>query len=213
MVQHFSDSCRKLVVAERFPDEINSFLQNASMGNHIGCVTGHIQALEIRSDGAEPFGQFPSVHLRHHHIRDQQLDVSRMLLDKMSGTSRCRRCKDLVAKVFENHFAQVQDRFIVFDQQDGFRTGRDFAELTDRLGVGKEFTEGRTAMEWLRHLYDEWRDSLASRDWGWPVPGFDEFWAGDGLELPVASKPQVAFADFSVRTSGSNPAPCCSLSA
>ncbi len=48
-------------------------------------------------------------------------------------------------------------------------------------------------MEWLRHLYDEWRDSLGAR---WPVPGFDEFWAGDGLELPVASEPQVAFAGF-----------------
>ena len=68
-----------------------------------------------------------------------------------------------------------------------------FAELADRLGVAKDFTEGRTAMQWLRHLYDEWRDSLAAR---WPVPGFDEFWAGDGLELPVASEPQVAFADF-----------------
>ena len=47
-----------------------------------------------------------------------------------------------------------------------------FAELADRLGVGKDFTEGRTAMEWLRHLYDEWRDSLASRDRGWLGSGF-----------------------------------------
>ncbi len=69
-----------------------------------------------------------------------------------------------------------------------------FAELADRLGAGKDFTEGRTAMEWLRHLYDEWRDSLAER--GRAVPGFAEFWAGDGLELPLASEPQVAFADF-----------------
>ncbi|HZR49785.1 MAG TPA: molybdopterin-dependent oxidoreductase [Streptosporangiaceae bacterium] len=66
-----------------------------------------------------------------------------------------------------------------------------FSELADRLGTGKEFTEGRDAMEWLRHLYDEWRDSL-----GVPVPGFDEFWAGDGIELPLADEPQVAFAEF-----------------
>jgi biotin/methionine sulfoxide reductase len=69
-----------------------------------------------------------------------------------------------------------------------------FAELAERLGTGKDFTEGRTAMDWLRHLYEEWRGKLAER--GRPVPGFDEFWAGDGLELPVASEPQVAFADF-----------------
>ena len=69
-----------------------------------------------------------------------------------------------------------------------------FAGLSERLGAGKDFTEGRTAMEWLRHLYDEWRDKLAAR--GRAVPGFDEFWAGEGLELPVASEPQVAFAGF-----------------
>ena len=74
-----------------------------------------------------------------------------------------------------------------------------FAELADRLGTGKDFTEGRTAMEWLRHLYDEWRGNLAGRGRpvpGFEAPGFDEFWAGGGLELPVSSEPQVAFADF-----------------
>ncbi len=69
-----------------------------------------------------------------------------------------------------------------------------FAGLAERLGVGKDFTEGRTAMDWLRHLYEQWRGKLAER--GRAIPGFDEFWAGDGLELPVASEPQVAFADF-----------------
>ncbi len=72
-----------------------------------------------------------------------------------------------------------------------------FSDLADRFGAGKDFTEGRTAMEWLRHLYGQWRDSLASQRRGraW-VPGFDEFWAGNGIELPVASEPQVAFAEF-----------------
>ena len=69
-----------------------------------------------------------------------------------------------------------------------------FAGLAERLGAGKDFTEGRTAMDWLRHLYDEWQAKLAER--GRAVPGFDEFWASDGLELPVASESQVAFADF-----------------
>jgi biotin/methionine sulfoxide reductase len=69
-----------------------------------------------------------------------------------------------------------------------------FAELAERLGAGKDFTEGFAAMDWLRHLYEQWRGNLAER--GRAVPVFDEFWASDGLELPVASEPQVAFADF-----------------
>ncbi|HLX49701.1 MAG TPA: molybdopterin guanine dinucleotide-containing S/N-oxide reductase [Streptosporangiaceae bacterium] len=69
-----------------------------------------------------------------------------------------------------------------------------FADLAERLGVGKDFTEGRTAMDWLRYLYEQWLGELAEQ--GRAVPGFEEFWASDGLELPVASEPQVAFADF-----------------
>ena len=35
-----------------------------------------------------------------------------------------------------------------------------FAALADRLGFGEQFTEGRTARQWLAHLYDKW-----SADW------------------------------------------------
>jgi biotin/methionine sulfoxide reductase len=70
-----------------------------------------------------------------------------------------------------------------------------FADLAEALGAGKEFTEGRTVMEWLGHLYGEWRDSPGSRGPD-SLPGFADFWSGEGIELPVASEPQVAFADF-----------------
>ncbi|RJO73413.1 molybdopterin oxidoreductase [Nocardia panacis] len=67
-------------------------------------------------------------------------------------------------------------------------------EVAERLGVGKEFTEGRTAREWLRHLYTEWRAGMAER--GYPVPEFDEFWAGESIELPLREPENVAFAQF-----------------
>ena len=31
------------------------------------------------------------------------------------------------------------------------------ARTADRLGFGDRFTEGRTARQWLEHLYDRWR--------------------------------------------------------
>ncbi|WP_369640422.1 molybdopterin-dependent oxidoreductase, partial [Nocardia sp. JMUB6875] len=69
-----------------------------------------------------------------------------------------------------------------------------FSELAERLGFGKEFTEGRTAQEWLRHLYDEWRERLSAR--GYELPDFDAFWAGEPMQLPLEAEEHVAFADF-----------------
>ena len=59
-----------------------------------------------------------------------------------------------------------------------------FAPLAERLGAGAAFTEGRTAREWLVHLYQ--RTETALREKGLPAPSFDEFWAAGELALPQA---------------------------
>ncbi|OBB36617.1 molybdopterin guanine dinucleotide-containing S/N-oxide reductase [Mycobacterium sp. 852002-51961_SCH5331710] len=65
-----------------------------------------------------------------------------------------------------------------------------FAALADRLGFGDRFTEGRTAWQWLAHMYDKWATEL---DFG--VPSFDEFWSRGRLRLPV-EKGLTLLADF-----------------
>ncbi|MFI6169609.1 molybdopterin guanine dinucleotide-containing S/N-oxide reductase [Nocardia sp. NPDC051052] len=67
-----------------------------------------------------------------------------------------------------------------------------FGELAERLGVGKEFTEGRTADEWLRYLYEEWRVHQAGHE----LPDFDTFWASEHIELPILDEDQILAADF-----------------
>ncbi|MFX0578184.1 molybdopterin-dependent oxidoreductase [Nocardia nepalensis] len=67
-----------------------------------------------------------------------------------------------------------------------------FSELAERIGVGKEFTEGRTVDEWLRHLYEEWRAGINDP----AVPDFDEFWDSESLALAVPDPQQVLLADF-----------------
>jgi len=57
-----------------------------------------------------------------------------------------------------------------------------FAALSRRLGVEAEFTEGRDARAWLRHLYA--RTAQAMREHGLPAPDFDGFWAAGSLRLP-----------------------------
>jgi biotin/methionine sulfoxide reductase len=55
-----------------------------------------------------------------------------------------------------------------------------FTALADRLGFGEQFTEGRTARQWLAHMYDKWATGL-----DFAVPTFDEFWRRGRLRLPT----------------------------
>ena len=45
-----------------------------------------------------------------------------------------------------------------------------FAGLAERLGFAEQFTEGRSARQWLRYLYEATRRTLAAR--GVDAPGF-----------------------------------------
>lgn len=63
------------------------------------------------------------------------------------------------------------------DSRDDYTT---FAALAERLGFGEQFTEGRTAQQWLVHLYDKWSAEL-----DFTVPSFDDFWAAGSLRLPT----------------------------
>ncbi len=69
-----------------------------------------------------------------------------------------------------------------------------FADLSDALGCGDAFTDGRTADEWIPHLYETWRASLpvdVSE-----VPPFEEFWATGYLRLPDTDDDLVLFNAF-----------------
>jgi biotin/methionine sulfoxide reductase len=59
-----------------------------------------------------------------------------------------------------------------------------FSALAERLGAAEAFTEGRTAREWLRHLYSRTQEGLTRM--GLPAPDFDTFWQEGTLRLPSA---------------------------
>jgi biotin/methionine sulfoxide reductase len=58
-----------------------------------------------------------------------------------------------------------------------------FAGLAERLGLGERFTEGRSADEWLRFIYDGLTRLLESV--GTAAPTFEVFWAAGELKLPT----------------------------
>jgi len=93
-----------------------------------------------------------------------------------------------------------RDRYIMAMQQASAPVGEArsdhaiFTELADRMGFKEDFTEGRTEMEWLEHIYNVARQ-LASRR-GVEMPGFPEFWEQGYFEVPKPKAPFVQFADF-----------------
>lgn len=57
-----------------------------------------------------------------------------------------------------------------------------FTALAERLGCSQEFTAGRSAREWVAHLYEKLRGSLKSR--GLETPNFEAFWTQGELLVP-----------------------------
>jgi biotin/methionine sulfoxide reductase len=68
------------------------------------------------------------------------------------------------------------------------------ADLAAALGVGAAFTNERSEMEWLRHLYAEWQ--ATANQHGVDVPSFDAFWEAGFLELTHTENDLVAFQAF-----------------
>ncbi len=72
-----------------------------------------------------------------------------------------------------------------------------FTALAEALGFAEQFTEGRTAWQWLTHLYDKWAAEL-----DFAVPAFDDFWRQGRLRLPTESG-LTLLADFRADPNGS----------
>jgi biotin/methionine sulfoxide reductase len=68
------------------------------------------------------------------------------------------------------------------------------AAVALRLGLHEEFTEGRTARQWLEHMYGGWREAMLGD--GHQVPEFDEFWAAGELRLPGGRSHFTLFEAF-----------------
>jgi biotin/methionine sulfoxide reductase len=96
--------------------------------------------------------------------------------------------------------AAPRDRFYFAMQQainpvGDARTDYDiYSQLADRLGFRAQFTEGRTEMEWLRHLYEIARDQAAKRHV--EMPNFEAFWEAGHVEFPTPDDASVLLAAY-----------------
>ena len=71
-----------------------------------------------------------------------------------------------------------------------------FSLLAEKLGIGKEYTEGLDEMGWIRRLYENARKFGAKK--GLNMPDFDTFWKNEYLMFDVTEESRnfVSFAAF-----------------
>jgi biotin/methionine sulfoxide reductase len=69
-----------------------------------------------------------------------------------------------------------------------------FSLLAKHLGSHDAFTEGRTAEEWLRKIYEDFREGVKAR--GIQVPAFDLFWEAGVIDLGAHDKSFNMLEDF-----------------
>jgi biotin/methionine sulfoxide reductase len=69
-----------------------------------------------------------------------------------------------------------------------------FTALAERLGKAAEFTEGRSARDWLRWMYDKTREALIAN--GLDGPDFEGFWQRGEIELPQREDDGGILRDF-----------------
>lgn len=69
-----------------------------------------------------------------------------------------------------------------------------FSELARRFGTQEIFTEGRSEMEWLQHIFDTFRAQPRMKDAG--VPDFNTFWTEGFLKLRPDNVERTLFEDF-----------------
>lgn len=72
-----------------------------------------------------------------------------------------------------------------------------FAAISERLGHGEAFTQGRSEMDWIRVFYEQAK--IGARANGMEMPVFDAFWASDdALAFPITAEGRnyIQYKDF-----------------
>jgi trimethylamine-N-oxide reductase (cytochrome c) len=70
-----------------------------------------------------------------------------------------------------------------------------FAALADKFGKSKEFSEGKSEMDWIKSFYNDAQTQAKAKNIA--MPDFDDFWKEGVVEFPVtAGKDFVRYASY-----------------
>ncbi|MBM3224303.1 MAG: molybdopterin guanine dinucleotide-containing S/N-oxide reductase [Candidatus Tectomicrobia bacterium] len=99
---------------------------------------------------------------------------------------------DIGVSMFDGcYFAMQQAVAPVGDARSDYEV---YSALATRLGFAEQFTEGRSEMDWVRHLYAEARQQAAQQQL--ELPPFEALWEAGTVNVPLPEHPPVLFGAF-----------------
>ena len=69
-----------------------------------------------------------------------------------------------------------------------------FDGIAEQMGVGDQFNEGRSEMEWIRHFYEVAKERLEST--GEKLPDFESFWLGEEIVIAADDRRETGVEKF-----------------
>jgi biotin/methionine sulfoxide reductase len=100
--------------------------------------------------------------------------------------------EDIAMSPMDNYFVSMQAAIApVVEARDDFEI---FRGIAGKMGAEDAFTEGRTAEDWQRWLYDMTKQAAAQQ--GHELPSYDAFRQDGWFKLEPPEKAHVMFADF-----------------
>jgi len=94
-------------------------------------VARHVQDGHIRAKRYETLRQNGAVHLRHHHIREEEMDRPGMALDDPQRVCNLSSAQNDIPPVLEDPLNERTNLILVFDDQNGLASAR--RQGADRL--------------------------------------------------------------------------------
>ena len=78
------------------------------VGDDVGRIARHEQTLHVRIEGEYLLGQLPAVHLGHHHVGNEQVNLLGVLLGQTDRFTGSRGSQHMVSLFFKHELAELQ---------------------------------------------------------------------------------------------------------
>ena len=101
---------------------MNALIEHAVVRYHVRRISRHEQALDVRINGEQRLRQVPAIHIGHHHVGYEQVNLATVFLGEADGFPWRGSGQDSVTLLLKHSLGQFQDGGFILRQQNSLVT-------------------------------------------------------------------------------------------